>query len=69
MHPDPAVEEIPKPASRGLGVWGQCAPLMSSVGLDYERPVHSRFNNHGVRWVVADYIARSTPMSRRLSRR
>lgn len=48
-------------ASRGPGLWGQNAPLMSSVGLNYERPFYSKFTNLGATLVVTDYVGLGTP--------
>ena len=48
-------------ASRGPGMRGQFAPLMSSLGINYERPFYKQFTDLGMRLVVTDYVGLGTP--------
>lgn len=67
----PAPTVVMAPGTRGLadhcaptkgpGFRGQIAPLMSSMGINYELPYYAKFRARGMRLVLTDYIGLGTP--------
>lgn len=47
--------------TKGPGFQGQIAPLMSSMGINYELPYYAKFRARGMRLVLTDYIGLGTP--------
>lgn len=68
-HPAPIVVYAPGTrgqgdscaASRGPELLGQSNAVVSSVGVNYERPFYSEFTDRGMHLVITDYIGLGTP--------